>query len=789
MPTSPWYMHGDPWQLTQTAPDPDRNIYFETIFCQANGYMGIRGYQEEPHTPGETCRESYLAGVFAEVNEESTKIIGDFPWPVLQMVSLPDLFRTRILLDGVEFDPREGSIEEYERSLNLRNALLVRQLTWHAPDGRTTRIKFERFLPATSPHLACLRITVTPLDWQGRIEIQHELDGDPTTYFRCGDKRQPELPHTHFESQKIQAVNDNRGLLIATTNRTNNEVAIATAVTPSNASCEAESRPGIRPGHSDAGAGEQSVGVRTSVRSAGSTAPEAGLASEASGTTALSQTFTATAKQNEPVTIARFAAVTHSRDDLGQSSPADAAEQIVDDAVARGFGTIFADHCRVWSGRWQQADVEITGNDLDQKVLRCNIFQLLQMAPFQTDRISIPARAYAFNRYRGLYFWDTEIFIAPFYEWAFPDVARNLMAFRYHTLPGARKNAEHWGGRGAMYPWMTDSETGLDNSIDARVWKIFHQIADIAYAVDEYANITGDDQFMADMGVEILVETARFFVSRFTKDADGSYHLEETIGPDEDHDPGRDNGFTCLLARRNLRLAAEWVGKLRESQPQTAAELCDKLNIKNDEIDRWRHVADHLTIPVVPGTDIPLMDEHFLGKKEADVEGWRWREAQDKWTFKPKNHGDYQVIKQADVVLAMYLLRDEFTPEQIAAAYDFYEPKTLHISSLSWNTHAMVAARLGRKDQAYEYYKNSAGLDLDNMQNATADGLHAAALGGCWQAVVLGMAGLHTANGKPACDPQLPPAWAQIRFQITHRGTAYEVTVKQDGEWTAVRCP
>lgn len=736
-----WYMEGGPWQLVQTTHEPNRNIYFETILTQSNGYMGVRGYTEEPHTAGDSCREGYLAGVFSEVNETATEIIGDFPWPVLQMVSLPDLFHTRIYLDGTEFNPPEGVVEGYERVLNLRNGLLKRRMAWKDSEGRRTDLVFERFLSGDIQHLACQRVTVRPLNWEGDVHIHHELDGDPTTYFRCGDTTQPEIPHKHFVQHEVQR-RGTCGIIATSTKTTKHEVAIA----------------------------------------AGVAGP--GTLLENSATSCMHR-MTARASSGQSVVDERFVAVVHSRDEIGKRTPAEKAGEIIDEATASGFDGLLEAHSEKWADRWDRADVEITGDERDQKVLRFNIFQLLQMAPFHSDRLSLPARAYSFNRYRGLYFWDTEIFLVPFFQWTFPEVARNLLGFRYHTLPGARNNADHWGGAGAMYPWMTDSETGLDNSIDARVWKLFHQTADIAYAADEYAGIAGDQEFMAEMGAEILVATARFFVSRFTQDAGGNYHLEETIGPDEDHAPGRDNGFTCLMARRNLRLAADWVDRLKENRPEDAERLCGELSITTEEVKSWRSIADNLTVPQVPGTEIPLQDEHFLGKKQADIEGWHWREKRDKWKFVPDSLGDYQVIKQADIVLALYLLRDEFSADQIAAAYDFYEPKTLHLSSLSWNTHAMVAARLGRREEAYEYYLNSAGLDLDNIKNATADGLHAAALGGGWQAVVLGFAGLQSHDGQLMCDPQLPAAWDEVRFRLQHRGARYEMTVSQDGSWAA----
>ena len=739
----PWYVGDDPWRLTQHGFDPARNIYFETIFAQANGYMGVRGYTETPLAQADTVREGYLAGVFSDVDEQAAAIIGRFPWPVMQMVSLPELFGCTIDLDGERLSLETGVCLAYQRSLDLRTAVLETRLAWRSPDGRTTELGFERFCDAANPHLAHQRITATPRDWSGPLRVGFALDGQTPSLFRCGDRKQPHLPQYHFHDHATARADDRTGVLAMTTRHTGHRIAIASRLaTP--ADCDVD----------------------------------------ASRDDRLVQTLETPAAENQALTLSRTLAVTCSRDDEVTGDPAEAAVGLVGDP-ASGYDAALDRQRRVWAERWDRADIAIDGPALDQKVVRYNMFQLLQMAPYHTDRLSLPARALAWNRYRGMYFWDTEIFLLPFYIWAEPRVARNLLGFRWHTLDGARDNAWHWGGRGALYPWMGDADTGRDNAIDARVWKLFHQTADIAYAVDAYARASGDAAFMLERGLEVLLETARFFASRLVRHEGDAWHLERTIGPDEDHGPGLDNGFTMLMARRNLRLALGWLDHLADRQADRIAALRDRLGLEDREVDRWRDMAEHIHVPMIEGRDIPLQDEYLLTKKPADVAGWHLRDEPTAWSLDPATLGQYQVIKQADVILAMFLLADEFTDEQLAAAFDFYEPMTLHISSLSWNTHAIVAARLGRRKQAYDYYLKSAGLDLDDVKHATDDGLHAAALGGCWQAVVLGFAGLAIRQGKLTCDPQLPEPWRSVRFKAHHRGTWHTVEVHADGRWRA----
>ncbi len=735
----PWYTQGDNWQLTETGVEYDHSVYYETVFTQANGYMGMRGYTEESTSGVASIREGYMAGVFSDVDEQATQIIGDFPWPVLEMVSLPAFFTAEIRLNGERFDPAAtGEVLSWQRTLNLRNGLLCREITWRDPHGRTTRLKFERFLSAADCHLACQRISVVPLDWEGTVKITFPLEGNVPTYFRCGDRKQPHLPQYHFQDHAVRTEQD-PALVAMTTHHTGYRLAIATAVEPE-------------------------------------------AASAAATATSVNQTVEQQISKDKSLCCERFLAVACSRDEWESRKPETVAEQTTKQAKTDGFGLSLNKSAQVWKKRWDQADVQIDGAPRDQMVVRYNVFQLLQAAPFHSEHTNIPARGYAYNRYRGLYFWDTEIFMMPFFTWTFPDVSSNLLAFRHHTLPGACRNASHWGGTGVLYPWMTDSDTGLDNSIDARVWKLYHQNAAIAYAIDDYARTTGDIDFMERRGLEVLLQTARFFASRITAEQDG-YHLDDLIGPDEDHKPGRDNGYTNLMARRNFALAVNWFERLAHERPESASRTRQKCELSDEELQYWRTLSTQLHVPRVPGTEIPLQDEHLLKKQPADVVGWRLREDHQHWQIEPGTAGQYRLIKQADIVLAMLLLEEEFTADQRAAAYDFYEPMTVHASSLSWNTHSIVAARLGRRDQAYEYYLKSAALDLDDHKGATQDGLHTAALGGGWQAVVLGFAGLHVDNnGTLNCNPQLPEAWQRLRFRVCYQGQRYEVEIQKDGQ-------
>jgi alpha,alpha-trehalose phosphorylase len=317
---------------------------------------------------------------------------------------------------------------------------------------------------------------------------------------------------------------------------------------------------------------------------------------------------------------------------------------------------------------------------------------------------------------------------------------------------------------------MADADDGAEQApwgIGDYVW---HQNADIAYALDEYAQATGHTEFMAEYGLEMLVETVRFWMSRMEEDDSGVVHLHDTVGPDELDKHGRDNGYTSLMARRHFRLAAKWLDAARTDYPEKAKTLVEKLEVTASEISAWARVADRLAVPSVPGKNFPLQDEFLLGKQPLSFEGLTADEA-----FNLRH--THQVVKQADIIVAMFLLQDEFTVEQMREAYDFYEPMTLHYSSLSYNTHSIIATKIGRPEQAYDYFMKAAGLDLDNLRDATKDGLHAAALAGTWQTIVFGFLNMRVEGDTLSLAPCLPEAWKSIALRLAFRGYRLKLTI------------
>lgn len=721
-PEQPWYTAGDPWVLKQIGWAPGENIYRETIFTQSNGYMGVRAYEEEKNAGIESHREGYLGGVFAHIDEAAAKQVKTIPpWPLLTMISLPEVFGCEIELDGEIFSMSSGKVHSFSRMLDMRNGLLTRLVEWESPKGRRTRLLFRRFLSAAVPHLAMHQITLEARDWNGPATLRYDLNGATQAYFRCGERTLPHLPQAVLENPRMTAGKSGAGVLTVSTRGTDHTVSIAA----------------------------ETVG---------------GLCTLSKPTPAvLRQSVALNLAAKAPAAVTRAVAVVSSRDSIDAGKVPSMATDIAAEAIQSGFDVVLAESTSVWEHLWSVSDVRIDGPARDQAYIRYATFSMLQMAPFHTDNMSIPARAYAYNRYHGLYYWDSETFLLPQYLHTHPEVAEHLLAFRHRTLEGARRNAKHLGGTGAAFPWMTDSDDGFEQGPWGIGEYLWHQNADIAYAIDQYVRTTGNNKFMLEKGLEMIVESARFWMSRVEKDKDGVFHLHDTVGPDELDKHGKDNGYASLLARRHLRLAADWVKKIAALYPEDGAQLVQKLEISSTELGSWKNTADKLAVPNVPGQDFPLQDEFLLAKKPLCFDGLTADEA-----FAMRH--THRVVKQADIILAMYLLQDEFTADQMERAYDFYEPMCLHFSSLSYNTHSILAAKIGRSEQAYDYFLKAAGLDLDNLRGATKDGLHAAALGGTWQTIVYGFLGMRLLEDAIAFEPRLPAAWKSVRLQVVYHG-------------------
>lgn len=483
--------------------------------------------------------------------------------------------------------------------------------------------------------------------------------------------------------------------------------------------------------------------------------------------------------------LERIVAVATSPD--GSTAEAEALAATTDAAQA-GVPELLARHRAAWRRRWRDSDIRIDGAPEAQRALRFAAYHLISAAHPEDPQVSIGARALTGDAYNGHVFWDTDIFMLPFFVLTWPEAARTLLLYRYRTLPSARAKAAQYGGRGAFYAWES-ADTGEDVTPefvvrpDGVVIPLYlaaqeqHISADVAYAVWSYWRATHDERFFLDAGAEILIETARFWAGRAEPDEDGLRHIRGVVGPDEYHETVDDDAYTNGMARWNLETAATASELAAREWPEQWSRLAHKLRLADSEIDEWRVVARELYTGLDPGSGLIEQFRGYFQLEDIDLTQFEPRNAPMDVLLGPERVRRSQIIKQPDVIMLLHLLGDRFPAHVKEANFRYYDARCSHGSSLSPAIHALAAARLGDIPLAERYFRQASEIDLANNMGNAAGGVHAAALGGLWQAAVFGFAGLRLDEDGPRLDPALPPSWSELAFTVRWRGREHPLTV------------
>jgi trehalose/maltose hydrolase-like predicted phosphorylase len=475
------------------------------------------------------------------------------------------------------------------------------------------------------------------------------------------------------------------------------------------------------------------------------------------------------------------------RADKSDVDPVEDAEKALARGTTLGWRAVLAQHEAAWDERWRASDVVIEGDDEVQQALRFAVYHLTSAANPEDEHVSVGARALTGDAYFGHVFWDTETYLLPFYTAVWPEAARAMLMYRFHTLPAARGKAAAIGCRGALYAWEsadTGEETtpermvGPDGAtIDILTGKMEQHIsADIAYAIWQYWRITADDEFFLQSGAEILLEIARFWASRAVAENDGKRHIRHVIGPDEYHEDVDDNAFTNVMARWTIARALEATDMLKRRWPDRAAALCDKLALGDEELIDWHDAVQRIVTGMDPASGIYEQFAGFHKLEPIDLSLYADRKVPIDVVIGRERTSRSQVVKQADVVALLALLPEEFPGVMAEKNFRYYEPRCAHGSSLSAGLHALVAARLGDSPMALRFLHQAATADLEFDPNS-AGGIRIAGLGGVWQAVVLGFAGLFLEHDRISIDPRLPPHWRSIAFAVRWRGRPVEIGI------------
>ena len=738
------------WIAAETAFNTESFGKFETIFTLGNGYMGLRAATEEGYS-GEV-RGCYIAGLFDK-----------FPGEVTELPNIPDWTNIGIKLGGEIFSLCRGKVLFYRRELNIRDGELVRSIEWMSPSGKKTRLVFRRFVSMHDLNTAAIKIEVSPVNYSGTIEILSGIDGQVSN---SGVQ--------HFKEGNSRLYKDGTVSIISRTQESNIGLAVA-----------------VKHLFSIDGAGAAEVeqvrtGRRQILLSSGHNIME--------GETFHMEKLVTVCSVRDPEFREPVFKESKSGKTVGISDKElekNAIEKLKD-AVLTGYDNLFQNHKAEWSRIWENADISIDGSDFDQLAVRFSIFHIHQMTPVHDERIGIAAKGLSGEGYKGHAFWDTEIFLLPVHIFTSPETAKKLLLYRYHLLEGARKKAEENGYKGAMYPWESadtgDEVTPKWGAVDIktgepiRIWGgeiEQHVTCDVVYSIWQYFEVTKDYDFMFKYGLEIMLDTSRFWAGRLEYNkAKDRYEINDVMGPDEYSEHVNNNSFTNYMVKWQMEKTLQFSGWIMENEEEVWTKVSSKLNLSMGELDDWKEKTEKIYFPEDKATGFIHQYDGFTDKKMIDLSKYRGKVGAIMEDYSWEVLEQSQVLKQADVVMLLYLGGNNFPMEVKKVNWDYYEPKTLHDSSLSAGIHAIVAADIDDVEKAYEYFKESIRIDFgENMQSCN-EGLHAASHGGNWQAVINGFGGVRiTADGTLRINPRLPKEWNSLKFNITWRGTLCRINV------------
>lgn len=724
----PIQQNDDAWTIVQSGFDGDGAAYWESVFALSNGYLGMRGAVEEEDS-GVAQPGLYING-FYELEPVAGFRRPDGGAAESQiMLNLCDVRLFDIFVNGERVRPNSTNGGPHIRVLDMKRGVLRRRYSWHGSDGARLNVVSERLISLERPHNLAMRLLVDCVDQPVDIRIVSRIAYRSYTR-QFGDSG------TRVDGRDQQGTT---AVLEFSTPRSGLRYAACAdhRVHYPNASCRA------------------AIGDREARFEV-----EAGLG------------------PGEPLLLEKHVAMATT---LEEPNPAQRARRELRAAMTDGFDCLVREQSRKWQSIWDDADISVEGNAEDQRALRFSLFQLYQNHPGFDHSRSIPATGLTGANYMGWVFWDTEMYMNPCFVMTQPGRARALLRFRIFKLDHARRTARELGRKGALYPWSTinGSETNFDTLVSTAQ---YHINADLGYAVWQYWNATGDDSFLFHEAAEMLFETARFIadVGAFVPGKKGKYCVNTVCGPDEYAFPVNNNCYTNSMFAFHLSFALHVHALMMVHDRGALDSLCACIGLSRKELDHWAEVADRMYIPYDHGLGIHLQDDTYLGRYPFDT-GRVPRNRDIKREMSRLSLTQLQVTKQADVVLLMHTRGSEYGHAQIKANYDFYEPRTVHASSLSHAIHGLVALRIGYSDQAYRFFGQSARMDLGDIKGNACDGIHLAAAGGTWMMAVMGYGGVRCDERGLCIDPRLPPAWSAMRFRIRYRGRTIEVTVRRGG--------
>ncbi len=670
--------------------------------------------------PYDSAPGTYIAGVFDKSISQ-----------VSEIVNAPNPIDLRIIAEGEKIDIKGMYLHSHNRILDMKHGLLFRHTI--LANSRKERFDYKslRFISSDHRQLGAMRIWITPLDAKTILTIQDNINTSVRNKGVLTEGRKK-----HFQVNEVRS-EKSINYLCAKTQDTSILLACAT--------------------HLNVSYGEREY-----------SAPD--------------QSFDIRLKKGETLTLTKTFYGRTSRH-LSQRLLRDKTVKSIKKYARLGFDRLLKRQIKSFSGLWQFSDIKISGDTDAQKTLRFNIYHMLIASNAYDSDISIGARALTGEGYRGHVFWDTEIFLLPFYIYAYPDIAKNLLIYRYNRLDAARKIAKQKKFKGVLFPWES-ADTGEDETphwhkdFDGTIIEIstqdyeHHIVADVAFGLWHYYTVTGDNKFMIRYGAEMLFETARFWASRVIKNKKKDrFEIHGVMGPDEFHSNVNNSAYTNGLAQFNLKVAAEFCSNFIKKYPAGFKAVSEKIGLKLSECKKWSNIAEKLYIPLNTKNNVIEEFDGYFRKQDVAIR------THDKYMmpeFPPNvplsKVAQTQLVKQLDSCMLLYLLPDKFDSKTFKSTHAYYEQRTVHKSSLSPSINAIINLRAGNMVKAYQYFLYSLGADLKMNQSNVAEGVHAASLGGSWQSVVNGFGGMRIKNTHLSFEPQLPEYWHNLEFYLLFRG-------------------
>ncbi|HTF16443.1 MAG TPA: glycoside hydrolase family 65 protein [Chryseolinea sp.] len=735
------YLKHHEWEVIEEGLNPHYNMVSESVFSLGNGRMGQRANFEE-HYSGETLKGSYVAGIYYPDKTRVGWWKNGYPEYFAKVLNAPSWIGIRISVDSQALDLAKCRVEGFKRVLDMKRGLLTRSFVATLADGKIVKVESRRFCSMANGEIGAIRYAITPVNFSEKATVTLDVDADVVNKDSNYDEK--------FWEEVGKEANSGRAVVIAQTKKTFFQVATGMCYSISQAGKEAK---------------PERVNIEQREKYAGNVVQ-------------------LSLNEGKEVVIHKYAAVlsseNHAKDQLMAH-----CHKVLDEAIATGFDKLLQEHERVWKHKWEECDITIEGDIAAQQGIRFNIFQLTQTYTGEDERLNIGPKGFTGEKYGGSTYWDTEAYCIPFYlGTAEQKVARNLLVYRYKHLSKAIENAKKLGftDGAAFYPFVTMNGEECHNEWEITFEEI-HRTSAMAYAIRDYIDYTGDDAYLADYGLEVLIGISRFWTQRVNWSADkNKYVILGVTGPNEYENNVNNNWYTNYLGAWTLRYTQYALDHVKKTNAPRYQEIVAKTTLDEaTESAKWKDIVEKMYYPTDERRGVMLQQDGFLDKELLRVNDLKpsQRPINQKWSWDRILRSCF--IKQADVLQGMYLFEDDFGIETLRKNFDFYEPMTVHESSLSPCVHAILAAKLGYKERAYEFYLRTARLDLDDYNNDTEEGCHITSMAGTWMSVVKGFGGMRVKNGQMHINPFLPDKWKSYSFRLEFRKRVIKIKISDEG--------